>query len=161
MADRPHMPGYGIEPAGSGGGLLPWSWAVQRLEDAHNYWVATTGPGGEPHLAAVWGLWDSGAFHFSTGGRSRKARNLAANPQCVVTPDNSVESVVVEGVAARVVDAGRLEELLARYESKYGSGFPDPQSNPVFRVEPRVVFGIIERGEEFTGRATRWRFPTP
>jgi hypothetical protein len=79
----------------------------------------------------------------------------------VVTPENAGESVVVEGAATRVVDAGRLEELLARYESKYGSGFPDPGGNPVFRVEPRVVFGIIEGGEEFTGRATRWRFPTP
>jgi len=155
------MPGYGILPAESGGGLLPWSWAAQRLEDAHNYWVATTGPGGAPHLAAVWGLWDGGAFHFSTSGGSRKARNLAADPRCVVTPENAAESVVVEGVAHRVVDAGRLDELLARYERKYGSGFPDPNANPVFRVEPHVVFGIIEHGEDFVGRATRWRFANP
>ncbi|HZM74348.1 MAG TPA: pyridoxamine 5'-phosphate oxidase family protein [Candidatus Limnocylindrales bacterium] len=160
-ADRPHMPGYGILPAGAGGGLLPWSWAVQRLENAHNYWVATTGRGGAPHLAAVWGLWDSGAFHFSTGGESRKARNLTADPRCVVTPENAGEAVVVEGVAHRVVDSARLDELQALYQSKYGSGFPDPEGNPVFRVEPHAVFGMIEQGEDFVGRATRWRFPTP
>ena len=98
-------------------------------------------------------------MHFSTGGGSRKARNLAADPRCVVTPENAGESVVVEGVARRVTDRGRLDELLASYQRKYGSGFPDPDSNPVFSVEPRVVFGIIEKGEDFAGRATRWRFP--
>lgn len=158
-ASRPHMPGYGILPAGRGGGLLPWQWAAQRLEDAHNYWVATTCPGGAPHLAAVWGLWEPDGFHFSTGGGSRKARNLAADPRCVVTPENAGESVVVEGVAYRVSDSGRLEKLQALYQNKYGSGFPDPEGNPVFRVEPHVVFGIIEAGEDFVGRATRWSFP--
>jgi len=155
------MPGYGILPADSGGGLLPWRWAAQRLEEAHNYWVATIGPGGAPHLAAVWGLWDADAFHFSTGGDSRKARNLAADPRCVVTPENAGESVVVEGMAQRVVDRDLLDELQALYEHKYGSGFPEPDGNPVFRVEPHVVFGIIEQGEDFVGRATRWRFANP
>ena len=155
------MPGYGILPVEAGGGLLDWGWAAQRLESAHNYWVATTGADGAPHLAAVWGLWDGGGFFFSTGGRSRKARNLTADPRCVITPEFAGEAVVVEGVAARVVDTGVLARVLARYERKYGSGFPDPDSNPVFRVEPRVVFGIIEEGEDFAGRATRWTFPTP
>jgi Pyridoxamine 5'-phosphate oxidase len=159
MASRPHMPGYGILPPDSGGGLLPWSWAVQRLEEAHNYWVATTGPGGAPHLAAVWGLWHAGAFHFSTAGGSRKARNLAADPRCVVTPENAAQSVVVEGTAGRVMEADRLKQLYTLYERKYASGFPDPDGNPVFRVEPRVVFGIIEQAEDFAGRATRWTFP--
>lgn len=153
------MPGYGIKPAGSGGGLLPWSWAAQRLQEAHNYWVATTTPGGAPHLAAVWGVWVSGAFHFSTGGGSRKARNLAADPRCVVTPENAGEPVVVEGVAHRLTDSGLLDEVLDSARRKYGTGFPDPESNPVFRVEPHVVFGIIEHGEDFVGRATRWTFP--
>ena len=30
-ATRPYMPGYGILPATEGTGLLPWSWAVERL----------------------------------------------------------------------------------------------------------------------------------
>jgi hypothetical protein len=68
------MPDYGIMPADAGGGLLPWSWAVQRLDRAHNYWVATSKPAGSPHLAAVWGVWVDGAFHFSTAGvRARRA----------------------------------------------------------------------------------------
>ena len=36
----PHMPGYGI--AGPDAGLLPWSWAEERLCDAWRYWVVTS-----------------------------------------------------------------------------------------------------------------------
>ncbi len=43
VASRPFMPGYGILPADAGSGLLPWAWAVERLERSHNYWVATGG----------------------------------------------------------------------------------------------------------------------
>jgi PPOX class probable F420-dependent enzyme len=152
------MPGYGIPPADGEDGLLPWSWAVQRLERSHNYWVATGRPDGSPHLAAVWGVWVDGAFRFSTGGRSRKARNLAADPRCVVAPEQAEESVVVEGVAERVTNGAELSRLLAAYRHKYGSGFPDPVQNPVFAVRPRVVFGIIERAAEFSTSATRWVF---
>ena len=151
------MPGYGISAAADG--LLPWSWATRRLEGAHNYWVATRRPGGAPHLAAVWGIWRDNAFTFSTGGRSRKARNLAADPRCAVTPEGAEESVVVEGEAERVTDPAQLETLLAAYTGKYGASFPDPAANPVFTVHPRVVFGIVERQAEFSTTATRWAFP--
>jgi hypothetical protein len=32
----------------------------------------------------VWGVWMEEAFYFSCGQASRKARNLALNPACVV-----------------------------------------------------------------------------
>ena len=127
---------------------------------AVRYWLATTGPDGSPHLAAVWGLWLDGAFHFSTGGGSRKARNLATDPRCAVTPEHADESVVVQGVASRVTDPAELSTLLASYGHKYGSGFPDPVQNPVLTVHPRVVIGVVEREERFTTTATRWVFPS-
>jgi PPOX class probable F420-dependent enzyme len=156
-ASRPHMPGYGISPTTDG--LLPWTWAARRLEEARRYWVATRRPDGAPHLAAVWGVWLDDLFHFSTGGRSRKARNLAADPRCAVTPEQAGESVVVEGVAERITDPTTLARLLAAYTAKYGAGFPDPAANPVFTVHPRVAFGIVERDPDFTTTATRWVFP--
>lgn len=156
--DRPHLPGYGIEPAEAGGGLLPWSWAVERVERARNYWVATASPDGVPHLAAVWGVWLGGALYFSTGGQSVKARNLTASARCVVTPEYADESVVVHGVAERVGDPGAVDFVRRAYTAKYSEGFPDPDDNPLFAVAPRVVLGFISRGAEFTGRATRWRF---
>ena len=153
------MPGYGISPSEEG--LLPWAWAVERLERAHNYWVATTGPDGAPHLAAVWGLWRDDTFAFSTGGASRKARNLAADPRCVVAPEQAGESVVVQGTAGRVTDPTTLAALLAAYRDKYGAGFPDPLEHPVLAVRPRVVVAVVEREPLFSSSATRWMFGDP
>jgi hypothetical protein len=158
VASRPHMPGYGIAAEDAGQGLLPWAWAVEHLEQSHNYWLASTTPSGAPHLAAVWALWCDGALHFSTSGRSRKADNLRHEPRCVMSTERADESVVVEGTAVPVTEPARLDLLLGRYTAKYGSGFPDPEANPVFALEPRVVFGIIEREDEFSETATRWTF---
>ena len=76
-ATRPYMPGYGVQPATAGRGLLPWSWAEQRLIRAHDYWLATVTPDGAPHLMPVWAVWHTGALWFSSSNGSPKARNLA------------------------------------------------------------------------------------
>jgi hypothetical protein len=54
-ASRPNMPGYGILGPTQGSGLLPWSWAEQRLLAARNYWVASCWPDGRPHVMPVVG----------------------------------------------------------------------------------------------------------
>jgi hypothetical protein len=43
VAGRPHMPGYGMVGANEGTGLLPGSWATERLARSHDYWLATGG----------------------------------------------------------------------------------------------------------------------
>src|SRR5205807_1130728 len=98
-ASRPHMPGYRLRGPDEGTGLLPWAWAEERLAASRNYWVVTTWPDGRPHTMPVWGIWDAGAVWFCTGGRSRKARNLAADPRCVVATEDALNPVVVEGSA--------------------------------------------------------------
>src|SRR5208282_6616448 len=120
-ASRPHAPGYGL-PEGNKG-LLPWSWAEQRLKRSHNYWIATVKPGispdkASPHTMVVWGLWQDGRFLFSTGSKSRKARNLAQNPSCVVCTELANEAVIVEGVA-EIADVAARRKMLPIYERKY------------------------------------------
>lgn len=155
--DRPFMPGYGIAPPEEGE-LLPWEWAVERLERARHYWVATANAEGTPHLAAVWGVWHDDACYFSTGGESRKARDLRARAECSVTTPDPVETVVVNGRAERVLETGRLRAVADVYAAKYGSPFPEPDENPLFAVLPSTVIAVIEREPEFAQRATRWRF---
>ena len=94
---RPYMPGYGVpsEPDG----MLPWSFAEERLTASHDYWLATRWPDGRPHVMPVWGAWFDTSLWFSTDQTSRKARNLATDPRCVVTTDNALEPVILEGVA--------------------------------------------------------------
>lgn len=154
------MPGYGL-PQGTKG-LLAWSWAERRLEKSHNYWITTAKPDGSPHTMIVWGLWLGGVFLFSTGRRSRKARNLAENQHCVVCTEQAHQAVIVEGIAEEVSDVGLRRVFLKRYERKYAfdmSSFEGDILNlkePVYAVRPVVGFGLDEK--KSLNSATRWRF---
>ena len=150
---RPHMPGYGIPKDKKG--LLSWSWAEQRLGKSHNYWISTARPDGTPHAMIVWGLWLDGRFYFSTGQKSRKARNLAANPRCVICSDRAEQAVIVEGIAELVSDAAIRKQFGDLYQKKYDWNMKD-FAEPVYVVRPRVAFGLFEK--KFIGSATRWKF---
>ena len=159
-ASRPYMPGYGIVGPDEGRGLLPWSWAEERLIASHDYWVATVWPDGRPHVMPVWGIWHDESVWFSSSARSRKARNLRADPRCVVTTDNAIEPVVVEGVAEVIRELGAIQELVSRVNIKYSSDltveFLNPEVNATFRVRPRWVLSLNDK--EFTESPTRWVF---
>jgi hypothetical protein len=157
------MPGYGL-PEGNKG-LLPWSWADQRLKKSHNYWITTVKADGSlhdvsPHSMVVWGLWQDGRFLFSTGSKSRKARNLAHNANCVVCTEHAQEAVIVEGTA-EVADVAARRKFLRQCERKYKfdmSGMKQDilsMKEPVFSVRPRVVFGLWEK--HFVEKSTRWQ----
>lgn len=154
------MPGYGTLPAGEGRGLLPWSWALERLTASHDYWLATVSADGAPHLMPVWGLWLAGALWFSSSNRSRKARNLMAGPRCSLSTDNPLEPVVVHGRARLVTDAGALRAMLAAENAKYGTSYGmemvDPALNSVFALSPDWVFALDSA--DFTGSPTRFTF---
>jgi uncharacterized pyridoxamine 5'-phosphate oxidase family protein len=160
-ASRPYMPGYGL-PKGTKG-LLPWAWADRLLNKSHNYWIATSHPDGTPHVMIVWALWLDGTIYFSTGSRSRKARNLDRNPRCVICTERANQAVIVEGVAERVRDAALLRRILSLYERKYKfdmSGFEKDifsYKEPIFAVRPATVFGLDEK--KTLNSATRWEFP--
>jgi nitroimidazol reductase NimA-like FMN-containing flavoprotein (pyridoxamine 5'-phosphate oxidase superfamily) len=154
-ASRPFMPGYGIAGPAEGTGLLPWSWAEARLVQSYRYWVISTGGGPYPHAAPVWGVWFESEFWFSTGGQSRKTRNLLADPRCTLHTD-TLDPVVMEGTAAVAPQGARLDQALAQYKTKYPMEPPDLAENPVFVVTPQQVFGLVEA--EFTTSPTRWKF---
>jgi PPOX class probable F420-dependent enzyme len=152
------MPGYGIAGPEEGRGLLPWSWAEERLAGSRSYWLATTWPDGRPHLMPVWAVWDDGALWFSSAVGSRKIRNLRADPRCVIATDDAVRPVVVEGLAAVVTEPERLRRLIDLENAKYGAtldvGFLDPGVNATVRVDPHVVIGFDD--DAFADTPTRW-----
>ncbi len=136
-------------------GVLPWTWVIRKMTRCRTFWLATVHAGRtRPHVMPVWGVWVDNAFFFSTGRKSRKGQNLAANPACTVTNDNGEEAVIVEGEARVVKDAGALEHAASAYKKKYKM---DPRSmgEPIFRVAPTKVFAFIEKS--FPKSATRWR----
>ncbi len=159
-ARRPHMPGYGVEPADRGR-LLPWSWAQERIAGSHDYWLATTHPSGRPHVMPVWGVLLDGGILCSTSPASRKARNLIVTPGVAITTDDPTEPVIVEGTATIVTGQDAIARFAAamdaKYEADHGIGFYE--ANTTIRIEPVRVFGL--ETNDFTGTPTRWTFESP
>jgi general stress protein 26 len=162
------MADYGVpsDPAGA----LPWTWAQDRLVRNKNYWVVTASASARPHALPVWGVWlpETDRFWFSCSRNARKVRNIGENAQCVVTVDDTVECVSVEGrarVADAAVDGEGIRGMITAYLAKY---YPDPDGhadmeafilrNAIVEVAPERAFGIIERDTEFAQRATRWQW---
>lgn len=154
------MPGYGLRPANEGTGLLPWSWAEELLTASRNYWVVTSWPDGRPHAMPVWGMWHKCAFWFSSSKRSRKSKNLSADPRCVVTTEDADNPVVLDGIAELITAPKDLATILelenAKYSTDYGIEMLDPALNSCFRVRPQWAFGV--QAGDFTGSPTRWDF---
>jgi nitroimidazol reductase NimA-like FMN-containing flavoprotein (pyridoxamine 5'-phosphate oxidase superfamily) len=147
---------YGIKPRKQ---YSPWSRAEKRLERSHNYWVCTTRADGRPHAMPVWGFWLDGAFHFSTGNGTLKARNIARNPEVVIHLESGDDVVILEGMAERVdlsdkVFARRVDALAKRKYKMPITGIP---RSTMFRVRPRVALAWSEKN--FPKDATRWEFP--
>jgi len=157
---------YGYAP-------LAWSRALKQLEagTATSYWLATTKPEGRPHVAAVGALWVDGKIYFTSSPKARKGRNLAANPNCVLSVSLKGLDLVVEGKAVRITDRPTLLRLAQRYAAQgwpasvsgealtaeYSAPSAGPPPWNLYLVRPATAFGVATA--EPWG-ATRWRFQT-
>lgn len=167
-----HEPQATIDQDFSSPGATPTPWAAAReqLAGAEVYWLTTVRPEGRPHVTPLIGIWLDGALHFCTGATERKAKNLVANPACVLTTGCNAlgegRDLVLEGAAARVRDGATLQRIADAYEAKYGSdwhfavegdGLLGNEGNlaQVYAVAPQTAFGFA-KGEPFG--QTRWRF---
>lgn len=160
----------------------PWSDAAQRIEALESelpYWLATTAPDGSPHVRPILGLWLDGSFHFLISERSRKGRNLTADPRCALASSRTVPpslDFVVEGVALRVDDEAALRRVIDAFGATmqwpleirdggvFGPNAPTAGAPPyaIFRLTPRTIFGLpgiagMEQ-EERPFSPTRWGF---
>jgi Pyridoxamine 5'-phosphate oxidase len=171
-----NLDGYGFAP-------LPWSRPLGLLDrttalgpDAGDrgpglsYWLATTRPDGRPHLTAVGALWSDGTLYFTSGAGTRKSRNLAADPHCVISVSLSGLDLVIEGTAAITRDEATLERICALYNQQgwapsvkdgaFTAAFSAPSAGPppwdLYAVTPKTMFGVAT-AEPYG--ATRWRLP--
>lgn len=150
---RPKMKDYGINADGDG--LLEWAWVSERMAKTHNYWVCSTRPDGRPHAAPVWGIWHDETFYFYTGLQSRKGRNIQTNPDVVVHLESGDETVIFEGTLTQIHDEALQQQLSQLYGAKYPHT-PDPQTDPLFKLQARVVLAWLE--QDFPKTCTRWQF---
>lgn len=152
----PHVPAlYGLKPRKQ---YLPFSHAEKRLAKSRNYWICTARPDGRPHSIPVWGFWIDGAFYFGTARSSRKAQNLAHNPEVSVHLDSGDDVVILEGTAAEVdlTDQAIFKKLDAASRAKYKMPLMVVPESVTFSVRPRTVLAWTEK--EFPKNATRWKF---
>jgi pyridoxamine 5'-phosphate oxidase-like protein len=165
--DEKNIDRYGNPP-------LPWSRALEQLEShpaspSLTYWLATTGPGGQPHITGVGAMWVDGKLYFTSGAGTRKSRNLSENRRCSISASLPGLDLVVEGEATQVTDAATLRELAERYaalgwpatatDGALTAPYSAPSAGPppwqLYAVEPRMAFGVAT-AEPYG--ATRWRF---
>lgn len=156
----------------------PWTEVLSVIDQAEIFWLSTVRRDGRPHVTPLPAIWLDGALHFTTGPGEQKAKNLEANPACVLTTGTNTWrsglDVVVEGQAVRVTDTSLLESLAAMWKAKLNwpfevadGGFQEPSSeiageefgatgtSHVFAVVPTKVLAF-GKGEPFS--QTRYRF---
>lgn len=159
-----------------GNAELEWSRARDALSGLASpeitYFLGTCRPDGTPHAAGVGVQWLDGDLYFTSSPAARKARNLAANPQCTISVRLPGIDLVLDGTASRTTDAETLERLAALYreggwpaqvqDGAFTAPFSAPSAGPppwhVYRFIFDTVVGVATI--EPYG-ATRWRFTNP
>ena len=157
---------YHLEP-------IPWSRALEALESGEprtqTPFLATTRPDGRPHVAAIGAIWVDGRFYFTSGAGTRKSRNLAENPNCVISVSLTGIDLVMEGAAVKVTDDETLQHLAERYaaqgwpasvkEGAFTAEYSAPSAGPppwdLYVLTATTAFGVLTIEP---GGATRWRF---
>jgi hypothetical protein len=146
--------------------VKPWSQARGCLESAPKIWLSTMRPDGRPHVMPVLVVWVDDAPHFTTRPTSRKGRNLAGNPHCVLSVAADELDLVVEGTAIRAEDEAELLRVAAAFQAKYewelavrrglvhDDSLPGAPEYGFYEVAPVRAFGYGADGLT----ATRWRF---
>jgi pyridoxine/pyridoxamine 5'-phosphate oxidase len=161
---------YGSDP-------IPWSRASDQLsakdatgDDAppRTTWLSTVRPDGRPHTTGVGARWVDDRFYFTSGPNTRKSRNLAQNPHCVVSVALAVLDLVVEGTAGKVTDVATLEQLAEAFRAQgwpatvkdgaLTAEFSAPSAGPppwyLYEMTPKAAFGVATKPPF---GATRWR----
>ncbi len=145
---------YGVPTDGSGGERLPWSWAVEQLTAARNYWICTTRRDGRPHAMPVWGIWLDDAVWFSTSPDSLKGRNMARDPRIVVHLESGDDTVVLEGEVDRAPRGATLDSFVEAYDQKYGYRIDTSNDDyGIYLLRPRIAQTWTEK--DYPRTATR------
>jgi len=84
----------------------------------HTTWLTTINNDGSPHVTPLGAELLDGSYYFTTGRRSRKGRNLARDPRCVVSVSIRELDLVVEGEARLVTDP----EIVAKLAKVWSDG---------------------------------------
>ena len=124
-------------------------------EEGWTLQVATNGPGGFPHLAAMWYVLRDGLIHFTTFARSQKIVNVRRDPRITAMLETGrayeeLRGLVVRGTAELDEDVRATAAVMSLVARKY-RGMPIPAETPeaalpaaakrvVVRIRPERVY---------------------
>ncbi len=107
---------------------------AQFLDEGWTLQVATNGPGGFPHLAAMWYVMIDGVAHFTTFGKSQKILNLQRDPRITAMLETGrayeeLRGLVIRGTAELNADVQTTATVMSVVANKY-RGLPIPTETP-------------------------------
>ena len=119
---------------------IPWSRPRDQLEaiaatsrsagdTGPTFWLATAASDGRPHATAVGAIWADDRAYFTSGPGTKKSRNLALEPHCVITVSLGDIDLVIEGIARRVTASSALQRVAGLYRDQ---GWPAEVSGDAF-----------------------------
>ncbi len=104
------------------------------LAEGRTLQVATNGPRGFPHLAAMWYVVMDGLAHFTTFRKSQKIVNLQRDPHITAMLEagqgyEELRGLVIQGMAELDTDVQTTAEVMSLVANKY-RGMPVPAETP-------------------------------
>lgn len=157
-----------------GSAALPWTRAQEHLTNDTPtvdlpFFLNTVSQDGRPHSVGIGAIWFDDTLYFVSGPRTRKSRNLAANPACTVSVRLHGLDLVLEGDARRVTDSSTLDRVAARYREigwpaeAEGEAFTAPYTAPSAGPAPWYLYRLTLRSAHAVATeqpygATRWTF---
>jgi hypothetical protein len=124
--------------------------------DRHTPWLTTVNPDGTPHVRPLGTVQLDGVWYFTSGPGTRKSRNIAADPRCVVSVATRPFDLVIEGTAERVIGADQLRSVAEKYNddgwparvegdavtAEYSAPSAGPPPWHVYKIVPETVFAF-------------------
>jgi len=153
---------------------LPWSRVREAIgvgmgKPETPAFLGTVGVDGRPRSAGIGCVAHGDHVYFTSGPKTRKSRNLAANPACTLSIRLPGVDLILEGEAHRTTDPGEIDQVTAIYREggwpseRDGDAVTAPYSaqsaGPApwylyrFTVQAGVAVALVE-----PHGATRWRF---
>jgi nitroimidazol reductase NimA-like FMN-containing flavoprotein (pyridoxamine 5'-phosphate oxidase superfamily) len=127
---------------------------VRRFAESECSWLSTVRPDGRAHAAPIWHVWHRGRVYVVVMTTSVKARNIASNPDVVITHPDPVEAIIVEGRAQLV--EGMTAVLRPHFERKYDWDIAtDEEYDAVVEITPTRLLAWGEEGSDERRRWTR------
>jgi nitroimidazol reductase NimA-like FMN-containing flavoprotein (pyridoxamine 5'-phosphate oxidase superfamily) len=125
---------------------------VRRFAESECSWLSTVRPDARAHAAPVWHVWHGGRVYVVASAKSVKVRNIASNPNVVITHPDPLEAIIVEGTARLVEE---MTDVLRRhFERKYAWDIAtDEEYDAVIEITPTR---LLAWGKEEADETRRW-----